>query len=133
MIDRVQASGWTGGMPASSDRPERLHPARDQPAQDGGARAILRVPEVLMEIAASRRGLSLAELDARLSIPKASLHRILRELERGGYLIHAAGGYRLGQTVSTSPRWWRKPRRPGRFPPAPGRNWSGWPRPPAKR
>jgi DNA-binding IclR family transcriptional regulator len=92
-------------MPAR-DRPNRDQPdqdlpapdgsAQDAPAPDGGARAILRVPEVLMEIAGARRGLSLAELDARLSIPKASLHRLLRELGRGGYLVHEAGAYRLG-------------------------------------
>ena len=83
-------------MTADRDFPSRDLPAQDGPAQDGGARAILRVPEVLMEIAGARRGLSLAELDARLSIPKASLHRLLRELGRGGYLVHEAGAYRLG-------------------------------------
>jgi DNA-binding IclR family transcriptional regulator len=80
-------------MPAARD-----HPNPDMPSPDGGARAILRVPEVLMEIAGAGRGLSLAELDARLSIPKASLHRLLRELGRGGYLVHEAGAYRLGQS-----------------------------------
>jgi IclR family acetate operon transcriptional repressor len=62
----------------------------------GGARAILRVPEVLIEIASSRSGHSLADLSARLSIPKASLHRLVRTLESGGYLVHDGGVYRLG-------------------------------------
>jgi DNA-binding IclR family transcriptional regulator len=61
-----------------------------------GARAILRVPEVLIEIASSRSGHSLADLSARLSIPKASLHRLVRTLESGGYLVHDGGVYRLG-------------------------------------
>jgi IclR family acetate operon transcriptional repressor len=61
-----------------------------------GARAILRVPQVLIEIASSRSGQSLADLSAQLSIPKASLHRIVRTLESGGYLVHDAGIYRLG-------------------------------------
>ncbi len=61
-----------------------------------GARAILRVPEVLIEIASSRSGRSLAELGAQLSIPKASLHRLVRTLESGGYLVHDSGVYRLG-------------------------------------
>jgi len=77
-------------MPASR---EALPPV---PSSDDGARAILRVPAVLMEIAARRGGSTLAELVTRLQIPKASLHRLLRTLERGGYLVHEGGSYRLG-------------------------------------
>ncbi len=61
-----------------------------------GARAILRVPEVLIEIASSRSGKSLAELSAQLNIPKASLHRIVRTLESGAYLVLDDGIYKLG-------------------------------------
>jgi len=69
---------------------------RDAGGADNGARAILRVPEVLIDIAAQHRGCSLNELVARLGIPKASLHRILRTLERGSFLAHEAGTYTLG-------------------------------------
>lgn len=64
--------------------------------QPTGARAILRVPEVLREIAATPGGLSLANLARRLDIPKASLFRILRTLESGGYLVEQQGVFRVG-------------------------------------
>jgi DNA-binding IclR family transcriptional regulator len=66
---------------------------RDETA---GPRAILRVPDVLLALAAQRDGSSLAELSAQLEVPKTSLHRLLRTLERGGYLTHQSGLYLLG-------------------------------------
>jgi DNA-binding IclR family transcriptional regulator len=78
-------------MPRSSD------PTANGPEADAaGPRAILRVPEVLMALAAKPGGCSLAELSPRLGVPKTSLHRLLRTLERGGYLTSQAGVYRLG-------------------------------------
>jgi DNA-binding IclR family transcriptional regulator len=75
---------------------EKDQSRRSADERDIGARAILRVPEILLELAATGKGHSLSELDAQLDIPKASLHRILRTLERGGYLTHDNGSYRLG-------------------------------------
>lgn len=60
-----------------------------------GARAILRVPEVLIAVA-SEQGLSFAQLRDHLGLPKSSLHRLLRTLEQGGYLVERSGAYSLG-------------------------------------
>lgn len=78
-------------MPRDTDRPNT--PIEDQSA---GPRAILRVPEVLLALAAKREGCSLAELSARLDVPKTSLHRLLHTLVRGGYLTRRADVYVLG-------------------------------------
>jgi DNA-binding IclR family transcriptional regulator len=78
-------------MPRSKDQPTQS--ARDE---SSGPRAILRVPEVLIALAAKRDGSSLAELSVQLEVPKTSLHRLLRTLERAGYLTHQAGLYLLG-------------------------------------
>lgn len=64
--------------------------------KEAGPRAILRVPEVLMAVASRRGGVSLADLAQSLALPKTSLHRLLRTLEGGGYLIHAGGLYSPG-------------------------------------
>lgn len=64
--------------------------------KEAGPRAILRVPEVLMAVAGRRGGISLAELAQNLALPKTSLHRLLRTLEGGGYLVHAGGLYSPG-------------------------------------
>jgi DNA-binding IclR family transcriptional regulator len=77
---------------ATLDSTEPRDPAR---AGDG-PRAILRVPEVLSAIAARPAGASLAELSLQLGLPKSSLHRLLRTLEHGGYLLHRAGHYTPG-------------------------------------
>ena len=60
-----------------------------------GARAILRVPEVLMAIGRERGGRGFSELRDELDFPKSSLHRILRTLEHGGYIARRAGLYVL--------------------------------------
>lgn len=64
--------------------------------EDAGPRAILRVPEVLRAIAGSRAGIAMGELAQVLKLPKTSLHRLLRTLENGGFVIRANGLYRLG-------------------------------------
>lgn len=61
-----------------------------------GPRAVLRVLDVLMALASRPDGSSLAELAPRLDVPKTSLHRLLRTLERGGYLTCQDSTYRLG-------------------------------------
>lgn len=63
---------------------------------EAGPRAILRVPEVLMAIAASGTGMATGELAQALKLPKTSLHRMLRTLEHGGYVVRAGGLYRPG-------------------------------------
>lgn len=78
--------------------PQSRDPASPGPEPDAGPRAILRVPEVLMALATRPGGSSLAELAPRLNVPKSSLHRLLRTLERGGYLTSQGGHYRLGPT-----------------------------------
>jgi len=64
--------------------------------EDAGPRAILRVPEVLIAIAARRGGVGLADLGQQLKLPKTSLHRLLTTLEHGGYVIRQAGLYTPG-------------------------------------
>ena len=71
----------------SSDEAERT---------DAGPRAILRVPDVLMAVAGQPDGISLAALALELDLPKTSLHRLLRTLEHGGYLLRREGRYLPG-------------------------------------
>ena len=63
-----------------------------------GVPAIERALTVLETLAQSRKGYSVSELSRRLSLPKSSLHLILRTLERRGYLQKqsAGGRYRFG-------------------------------------
>ncbi len=63
---------------------------------EGGARAILRVTEVLSAIASKRGGGSLAELGQMLELPKTSLHRLLRTLQQAGFFVEQSGVYNLG-------------------------------------
>lgn len=65
-------------------------------SEDAGPRAILRVPEVLMAIAGSSAGIAMGELAQDLKLPKTSLHRLLRTLEHGGFVVRAGGLYRPG-------------------------------------
>jgi len=64
--------------------------------EDAGPRAILRVPEVLRAIALSGAGIAMGELAQDLKLPKTSLHRLLRTLEHGGFVVRAGGLYRPG-------------------------------------
>lgn len=68
----------------------------DPEREDAGPRAILRVPEVLMAVAAGTGGVAMAELAQDLKLPKTSLHRLLRTLEHGGFVVRAGGLYRPG-------------------------------------
>ena len=77
--------------------PQRTPPTKQKkPTDAAGPRAILRVPEALVAVAVASQGSSLADLSARLAVPKTSLHRLLRTLESGGYLIYQSGEYSLG-------------------------------------
>lgn len=69
-------------------------PTTDSP--DANPRAVLRVPEVLMAVAASPGGAHLPDLVEALGLPKTSLHRILRTLESGGYLEREGQVWRCG-------------------------------------
>lgn len=64
----------------------------------GGVPALERALTVLESLAQSRKGYSASELSRRLSLPKSSVHLILRTLERRGYLQKQASGgrYRFG-------------------------------------
>lgn len=70
--------------------------AADAGREDAGPRAILRVPEVLMAVAGSGAGIAMGELAQDLKLPKTSLHRLLRTLEHGGFVVRAGGLYRPG-------------------------------------
>jgi DNA-binding IclR family transcriptional regulator len=70
--------------------------SEDVEREDAGPRAILRVPEVLMAVAASGSGIAMGELAVALKLPKTSLHRLLRTLEHGGFVVRAGGLYRPG-------------------------------------
>lgn len=70
--------------------------SEDAGREDAGPRAILRVPEVLMAVAAGGGGIAMAELAQDLKLPKTSLHRLLRTLEHGGFVVRAGGLYRPG-------------------------------------
>lgn len=66
------------------------------PAPAAGPRSVLRVLQVLRELAADPRGLTLSELARRLAVPKTSLFALLRVLESARYLANEGGTYRLG-------------------------------------
>lgn len=68
----------------------------DSEREDAGPRAILRVPEVLMAVAAASGGIAMAELAQELKLPKTSLHRLLRTLEHGGFVVRTGSLYRPG-------------------------------------
>lgn len=67
---------------------------------DGAAGSVDRALEIL-ELVASRGGLTNSEISRRLGIPKSSASYILRALERRGYLRRDAesGRYRIGLKV----------------------------------
>ena len=68
----------------------------DERHADANPRAVLRVPEVLIAVAAAPDGAHLADLVQELNLPKTSLHRILRTLEAGGYLARDGQSYKPG-------------------------------------
>ena len=60
--------------------------------------ALDRALTVLECLAQSRKGFSVSELSRRLTLPKSSVHLIVRTFERRGYLLKAPSGgrYRFG-------------------------------------
>lgn len=71
-------------------------PLTDERQAEANPRAILRVPDVLMAVAVSPGGAHLADLVQTLGLPKTSLHRLLRTLESGGYLLRDGQTWRCG-------------------------------------
>jgi IclR family transcriptional regulator, acetate operon repressor len=70
---------------------------REPRAAAGAHRAAGRVVDILELVVASREGLALRELSARLRAPKSSLLPLLRTLAARGYLAQGPlGEYRLG-------------------------------------
>jgi DNA-binding IclR family transcriptional regulator len=63
-----------------------------------GVPALERALNVLEVLAQSRKGYSVSELSRRLTLPKSSVHLILRTFERRGYLQKhpVSGRYRFG-------------------------------------
>ena len=76
--------------------PNAATASEDDERAEAGPRAILRVPEVLMAVAASGTGIAMGELAHDLKLPKTSLHRLLRTLEYGGFVVRSGGLYRPG-------------------------------------
>jgi DNA-binding IclR family transcriptional regulator len=68
------------------------------PTSTGGVPALDRALTVLECLAQSRKGYSVSELSRRLTLPKSSVHLILRTFERRGYLQKhtTSGRYRFG-------------------------------------
>ena len=66
-----------------------------------GVPALERALTVLETLSQSRKGYSVSELSRRLTLPKSSVHLILRTLERRGYLQKQATGgrYRFGMKL----------------------------------
>lgn len=63
---------------------------------DETTRSPLRTLQILLELATDPAPVSLADLSARLSLPKTSLFRLMKTLESGAYVISVPGGYKLG-------------------------------------
>ncbi len=65
-----------------------------------GVQVIARASEVLRQLAASPRGLSLAELAARVELPRSTAHRIVRALSHEGFVLASPSGkLRIGPAL----------------------------------
>jgi DNA-binding IclR family transcriptional regulator len=65
-----------------------------------GVQVIARASEVLRQLAASPRGLSLAELAARVGLPRSTTHRIVRALSQEGFVLASPSGkLRIGPSL----------------------------------
>lgn len=75
----------------------KITPAPESvPRSDETTRSPLRTVQVLYELANNPAPVSLADLSARLNLPKTSLFRLMKTLESGDYVIAAPGGYKIG-------------------------------------
>ena len=64
-----------------------------------GPRSLARLLALFDVLSLMPEGMSLAELNVTLDTPKSSLLNLLRPLVSEGYLVHAAGTYRLGPSI----------------------------------
>lgn len=64
-----------------------------------GPRSLARILALFDVLSLMQDGMSLAELNVTLESPKSSLLNLLRPLVAEGYLVHAAGTYRLGPSI----------------------------------
>lgn len=71
--------------------------------------------DILLAIAQAPAPQSLRELNGKLDLPRASLHRLLRMLEAGGFLVEEADGFALGAQTHRLARLVS-----GSLPPSPG-------------
>jgi DNA-binding IclR family transcriptional regulator len=78
-------------MASSRQRPV---PATLDPA--AGPRSVLRVLQILHDLAHHPEGRSLTSLSHTLGVPKTSLFSLLRALEIGSYVVSSGGHHRLG-------------------------------------
>ncbi|MFM1988079.1 MAG: hypothetical protein RJA99_1036 [Pseudomonadota bacterium] len=63
---------------------------------DDGPRSVLRVLQVLGALAKAPQGMTLSELCRALSLPKTTLHTMLRMLGQGRYVTAGGGRFRVG-------------------------------------
>jgi DNA-binding IclR family transcriptional regulator len=65
-----------------------------------GVQVIARASEILRQLAAAPRGLSLAELAARVRLPRSTAHRIVRALSQEGFVLSSPSGkLRIGPAL----------------------------------
>jgi DNA-binding IclR family transcriptional regulator len=80
-------------------------------AADGSMQVITRAAAVLRRLALAPRGRSLAELAHEVDLPRSTVHRLVKALEREGFVtpVSASAGFRLGpgllQLANTSRDW----------------------------
>jgi DNA-binding IclR family transcriptional regulator len=64
--------------------------------KSGGPRSVIRVMDILDQLARAPTPFSLSYISEALDLPKTSTFNLLKALEKGGYVSQEAGGYRLG-------------------------------------
>lgn len=68
----------------------------DDNGKGGGPRSVIRVMDILDQLASAPTSLSLSFISDALDLPKTSTFNLLKALEKGGYVVQETGGYRLG-------------------------------------
>lgn len=71
-------------------------PRTKQDAETTGSSAGLRVLDILLALGQASTPQSLRQLNEKLDLPRASLHRLLRMLEAAGFLVEESEGFALG-------------------------------------
>ncbi|WP_316980295.1 IclR family transcriptional regulator [Shumkonia mesophila] len=88
----------TGALSAGADTTTSAEPGERQESRDGNVRSILKAVSVLDCFSRIDRQLSVAEIAARIGIPRATAHRIVATLQEAGLLERERerDHYRLG-------------------------------------